>query len=139
MLISATACSLSCGRMLGQQDVGHGVVATGRGALRLRSLIATLRGLIYSLFLRDIEFSSSNHTARRKCLHFRGVEQASAPIYINGLKNTEFFKNYTKQTPPIFVKSTRVIFLITLYYKPVLSRDVYKKFHYFAPFDVLCL
>ncbi|WP_186731271.1 hypothetical protein [Rummeliibacillus suwonensis] len=32
------------GECWGQQDVGHGVVATGRGALRLCSLIATLRG-----------------------------------------------------------------------------------------------
>ncbi|WP_146552460.1 hypothetical protein [Rummeliibacillus sp. SL167] len=48
------------GECWGQQDVGHGVVATGRGALQLRSLIATLRGLIYSLFPRDIEFTSSN-------------------------------------------------------------------------------
>jgi len=37
-----------------------------------------------------------------------GVEQASAPIYINGLENIEFFKNYVRQTPLIFVKSTRV-------------------------------
>ncbi|MBO2537047.1 hypothetical protein [Rummeliibacillus suwonensis] len=28
------------GECWGQQDVGHGAVATGRGALRLRSLIA---------------------------------------------------------------------------------------------------
>ncbi len=41
-------------------------------------------------------------------MHFRGVEQAAAKIYINGLKNTEFFKSYAKQTPLIFVKSTRV-------------------------------
>ena len=38
-----------------------------------------------------------------------GVEQASAPIYINGLENTEFFKNYAKQALLIFVKSTRVM------------------------------
>ncbi len=38
-----------------------------------------------------------------------GVEQASAPIYINGPKNTGFFKNYVKQTRLIFVKSTCVI------------------------------
>ncbi|WP_146553572.1 hypothetical protein [Rummeliibacillus sp. SL167] len=39
-MISATACTTHAGERWGQQDVGHGVVATGRGALRLRSLIA---------------------------------------------------------------------------------------------------
>ncbi|WP_186725904.1 hypothetical protein [Rummeliibacillus sp. SL167] len=57
-MISAAACTTHAGERWGQQDVGHGVVATGRGALRLRSLIATLWGLIYSLFPRDIEFTS---------------------------------------------------------------------------------
>ncbi len=42
----------------GQQDVGHGVVATGRGALQFRSLIASLRGLNCSLFPWDIEWTS---------------------------------------------------------------------------------
>ena len=46
------------GERWGQQDVGHGVVATGRGALRLRSLIASLRGLNCSLFPWDIELTS---------------------------------------------------------------------------------
>jgi hypothetical protein len=75
--------------------------------------IATLWGLIYSLFPRDVEFSSSNHTARRKCLHFRGLEQAAAKIYINIPKNTGFFKNYTQQVLLFFVKSTRVTFILT--------------------------
>ncbi|WP_146552539.1 hypothetical protein [Rummeliibacillus sp. SL167] len=52
-LISATACTTHAGECWGQQDVGHGVVATGRGALQLRSLIATLWGLIYLLFPRE--------------------------------------------------------------------------------------
>ncbi|WP_146550056.1 hypothetical protein [Rummeliibacillus suwonensis] len=97
------------GECWGQQDVGHGVVATGRGALRLRSLIATLRGLIYSLFPRDIELASSKqHRTKEMRMHFRGLEQAAAKIYINGLKNTGLFKNYTKQTPLFFAKSTRM-------------------------------
>ncbi|WP_146549086.1 hypothetical protein [Rummeliibacillus suwonensis] len=97
------------GECWGQQDVGHGVVATGRGALQLRSLIATLRGLIYSLFPRDVELASSNqHRTKEMRMHFRGVKQAAAKIYINGFKNTEFFENCTKYVFLIFVKSTRV-------------------------------
>ena len=44
--------------------------------------IATLWGLIYSLFPRDIELASSNqHRTKEMRMHFRGVEQASTPIY----------------------------------------------------------
>jgi len=41
-------------------------------------------------------------------MHFRGLEQAAAKIYINAPKNTGLFKNYTKQTPLFFAKSTRM-------------------------------
>ena len=47
-------------------------------------------------------------------MHFRGLEQAAAKIYINGPKNTGVFKNYAKRTPLIFVKSTRVTFLFKM-------------------------
>ena len=67
---------------------------------RLRSLIATLRVLIYSLFPRDIEFASSNpHRTKEMRMHFRGLEQAAAKIFINGLKNTEFFKTMPNRHP----------------------------------------
>ncbi|WP_312754128.1 hypothetical protein, partial [Rummeliibacillus suwonensis] len=73
--------------------------------------IATLWGLIYSLFPRDIELASSNqHRTKEMRMHFRGLEQAAAKIYINIPKNTGFFKNYPQQVLLIFVKSTRVPF-----------------------------
>ncbi len=106
-LISATACSLSCGRMLGAnrmlvteslpQDVAH---------YNSVPSIASLRGLNCSLFPWDVEFSSSNHTARRKCLHFRGLEQAAAKIYINGAKNTCFFRILSNLSPIFFLINT---------------------------------
>ncbi|WP_186725899.1 hypothetical protein [Rummeliibacillus sp. SL167] len=34
-MITAKACTTHAGECWGQQDVGHGIVATGRGALRL--------------------------------------------------------------------------------------------------------
>ncbi len=43
-LIAAKACTTHAGECWGPQDVGHGVVATGRGALQLRSLIACAAG-----------------------------------------------------------------------------------------------
>ncbi|WP_186725937.1 hypothetical protein [Rummeliibacillus sp. SL167] len=36
-MITAKTCTTHVGGCWGQQDVGHGVVATGHGALRLRS------------------------------------------------------------------------------------------------------
>jgi len=76
--------------------------------------IATLQeGLSSSLFPWDIEFASSNrHRTKKMRMHFRGLEQAAAKIYINGFKNTEFFENCAKYVFLIFVKSTRVIILI---------------------------
>ena len=66
--------------MLGATGCYHGVVATGRGALKLRSLIATLRGLI-------------SHGSRAN-LH--------SNLY-NDPKNIGFFENYAKQTSLILL------------------------------------
>ncbi len=43
-------------------------------------------------------------------MHFRGVEQASAPIYINGSKNTRFFKNYAKQAHLILSNQREILY-----------------------------
>ena len=89
-----------------QHDVGHGIVATGHGALRLRSLIATLvQGLNCSLFPR-LNWLHRIDTARRKCVHFRGLKQAAAKIYINGAKNTCFLRNMTNTFPNFFLINT---------------------------------
>ncbi|WP_186731491.1 hypothetical protein, partial [Rummeliibacillus suwonensis] len=59
------------GECWGQQDVGHGIVATGRGVLRFRSFNRSVQGLICSLFPRDIELASTNrHRTKEMRMHF---------------------------------------------------------------------